>query len=203
MSETRPKRKLGPFILFAVMSTGIFYQTPYLFGASCDEPQTSSSKYIWYELILRMPYPHSMPLPPPESTPIDGTYAKRELKEEPPVHCRRCPDYAVEGGIWKVHLDKGVFRIFHGVTGWKSIASFVVSGEELLIANDPVCQEVLGRYTWKLQNGQLILKVIEDSCAIGLRAKNLSNLPWLSCQPPNREAAITDHWPKPPGCAEE
>jgi hypothetical protein len=32
------------------------------------------------------------------------------------------------------------------------------------------------------------------------RAMNLANLPWQSCQPPNTEAAITDHWPKPIGC---
>jgi hypothetical protein len=44
------------------------------------------------------------------------------------------------------------------------------------------------------------VKVIEDECAIGLRAMNLTNLPWLSCHPPSTEAAITDHWPKPRGC---
>jgi hypothetical protein len=49
---------------------------------------------------------------------------------------------------------------------------------------------------------KLILNLAEDNCAIGLRAINLTKLPWLSCQPPNREAAITDHWPKPAGCDE-
>jgi hypothetical protein len=29
---------------------------------------------------------------------------------------------------------------------------------------------------------------------------NLTNFPWQSCQPANIEAAITDHWAKPPGC---
>jgi len=71
---------------------------------------------------------------------------------------------------------------------------------QLLLANDPVCQEVVGVYTWKLEEGKLILKVIEDKCAIRLRAMNLTNLLWLSCLPPSTEADITDHWPKPPGC---
>ena len=28
----------------------------------------------------------------------------------------------------------------------------------------------------------------------------LTKQPWLSCQPPNPEAAISDHWIRPPGC---
>jgi hypothetical protein len=102
--------------------------------------------------------------------------------------------------LWKLNLNKGIFRIFHPVTGWKDIGSFFVSGDQLILANDPVCHEVLGVYRWKLEEGRLILNVIEDKCAIGLRAMNLTELPWHSCQPPSREAAITDHWPKPAGC---
>jgi hypothetical protein len=158
--------------------------------------------HLWAELFQRTPYPYTLPLPPAEATPLDGTYTKFETKETPPVPCRRCPDYAPEGGIWKVNFSKGVFRIFHTVTGWKDMGSFVLSGDQLTLANDPVCHEVVGVYRWKLEDGKLILTVIEDKCAIGLRAMNLTKLPWLSCQPPNREAAITDHWPKPTGCDE-
>ncbi len=163
---------------------------------------------VWYELQQREPYPFTISLPPPTSTILDGTYTKFELKESPPVPCRRCPDYAPEGGMWKLRLDKGVFRIFHEVAEWRSLGSFIVTQEEspspksgqLLLANDPVCQEVVGRYRWKLEEGKLIFTMIEDPCAIRLRAMNLMNLPWLSCQPPSTEAATTDHWPKPPGC---
>ena len=163
---------------------------------------------IWFELQQRMPYPFTISLPASTSTILDGTYTKFELKETPAVHCRRCPDYAPEGGIWKLRLDKGVFRIFHEVTGWRSIGSVIVTKEEgssrksgeLRLANDPTCQEVVGVFRWELEERNLTLKVIEDKCAIGLRAMNLTNLPWLSCQPPNTEAAITDHWPKPRGC---
>ena len=27
-----------------------------------------------------------------------------------------------------------------------------------------------------------------------------ANLVWSSCQPPNAEAAVTNHWPPPAGC---
>jgi len=168
----------------------------------------ATPKSVWSELLQRSPYPFTIPLPPPTRTIIDGTYTKFELKETPPVHCRRCPDYAPEGGIWKLSLDKGVFRIFHEGTGWKSLGTLIVTRDEpsspnsgqLVLANDPTCQEVIGVYHWKLEEGKLILTVVEDKCAIHLRAMNLTNLPWLSCQPPSTEAAITDHWPKPPGC---
>jgi hypothetical protein len=70
---------------------------------------------------------------------MDGTYTKFETKETPPVPCTRCPDYAPESGIWKLNLSKGVFRIFHKATGWKDIGSFIVSEDQLILANDPVC----------------------------------------------------------------
>jgi hypothetical protein len=139
---------------------------------------------------------------------VDGTYAKFELKEAPPVHCLRCPDYAPEGGIWKLHLDRGIFRVLHEVTGWHSMGSFVLAKDrrtagtedQLLLFNDPACPGAVGLYEWTLEGGELTLEVLEDTCSIHLRAMNLTNLPWLSCQPPNIEAGITDHWQKPPGC---
>ena len=178
------------------------------FGADTRESTSESSGTskppadIWAELFQRTPFPYTMPLPPAKATSIDGTYTKFEPKEIPPVHCRRCPDYAPEGGIWKVNFSKGVFRIFHTVTGWKDMGSFILSGDQLILGNDPVCHEIIGVYQWKLEEGKLILNVIEDKCAIGLRAMNLTKLLWLSCRPPNLEAATTDHWPKPHGCDE-
>ena len=154
----------------------------------------------WSALLQRTPFPYTTPLPPPTRTVSDDTYAKFDPKEGTPVPCRRWPDYAPEGGIWKLHLDKGILRIFHEGTGWRSIASFTVSGDRFALFNDPNCTDVVGVYTWKLEERALTLKVIEDECAIHLRAMNLTSPPWLSCQPPNAEAAVTDHWFKPPGC---
>jgi hypothetical protein len=162
----------------------------------------------WSALLQQTPHPYLLPLPAAGRTSLDGTYTKVELKETPPVHCLRCPDYAPEGGIWKLNLDKGTFRIIHEMTGWKSIGSYVITRDrwtsgapdQILLFNDPTCPDAIGLYTWRLEGGNLILEVIDDTCAIYLRAMNLTNLPWLSCQPPNIEAGITDHWPKPEGC---
>jgi hypothetical protein len=154
----------------------------------------------WSTLLRHIPYPYSTPLPPAVRTALDGTYTKIELKEGTPVPCKRCPDYAPEGGLWKLNLDKGVFRILYTHNDWRSLASFTVSGDRLTLFNDPNCPQVVGTYTWKLEDGELTLKVVEDECAIRLRAMNLTHVPWLSCHPPTTEAAISDHWPKPAGC---
>jgi hypothetical protein len=187
-------------IIILLITPGLSSEGNGRLSASEISETANPSTDIWPELLQRTPFPFTLPLPPPKPTVIDGTYTKFETKETPPVPCRRCPDYAPEGGLWKLNLNKGVFRIFHKVTGWKDIGSYIVSGEQFILANDPVCHEVIGVYRWKLEEGKLILDVIEDKCAIGLRATNLTKLPWLSCQPPSLEAAITDHWPKPPGC---
>jgi hypothetical protein len=163
-------------------------------------PTSSPPADAWSVLLLAIPFPYSAPLPPAARTALDGTYTKIELKEGTPVPCKRCPDYAPEGGLWKLNLDKGVFRILYDFNDWRSLASFVVSGDQLKLFNDPNCPQVVGTYTWKLEEGKLTFKVIEDECSIGLRAMNLTHLAWLSCQPPTTEAGISDHWPKPDGC---
>ena len=211
---TALKNRKG-FGAIAVAATAVFLLTV---GCSTggDVPQSRSETPevpaaptdVWFAALQKTPHPYLLPLPPATRTNLDGTYAKFELKETPPVHCLRCPDYAPEGGIWKLHLDGGVFHIFHEVTGWQSVGSFVVTRDrwtsgapdQLLLFNDPTCPEAIGLYAWRFEEGKLVLEVIDDTCAIYLRAMNLTNLPWLSCQPPNTEAGITDHWLKPPGC---
>jgi hypothetical protein len=162
--------------------------------------QGSSTAVIWSALLQKTPYPHMAPLPARMPTALDGTYTKFDPKKSPPVPCRRCPDYVPQGGIWKLNLDKGIFRIFHESTGWRSLGSFVIDGSRVQFFNDPCCIEVKGFYGWSLSQGRLNLQVVEDKCAIGQRAKNLTKLPWLSCQPPSLEAGFSDQWSKPPGC---
>ena len=159
-----------------------------------------ANSIIWAELLQKTPYPHTAPLPPQRPTILDGFYTKFDARETPPVPCRRCPDYVPEGGIWKLHFDKGVFRIFHEFTGWRSIGSFVVDGNRVRLFNDPTCMEAMGTYRWTLGEGLLNLQVIQDECAIRMRAKNLTQLPWTSCQPPSMEEGTSSHWQKPFGC---
>jgi len=155
---------------------------------------------IWAGLLERRPYPYLIPLPEPKRSEIDGTYAKVVVAPAERVHCLRCPDYAPEGGVWKLSFDKGVYRIFHPESRWKSIGTYVVAGDRLLLANDPTCIDGLGLYSWKLHENRLVLEVIDDPCAIRLRAMNLTQMPWDACRPPNIEAAVTEHWRKPEGC---
>jgi len=148
-----------------------------------------SAEDSWSGLFQRQPYPYLVPLPEPTPSPLDGTYAKVVAAAAERVHCLRCPDYAPEGGVWKLNLEKGVFRILHEETRWKSIGTGIVAGDRILLANDPVCIDALGLYRWRLAEGQLVLEVIDDPCAIRLRAMNLTGQPWRSCRPPNIEAA--------------
>ena len=165
-----------------------------------SDNENGSTSAIWTELLQKKPFPHTAPLPSQVPTVLDGTFAKFDPKKTPPVPCRRCPDYVPEGGIWKLNFNKGIFRIFHEFTGWRSIGSFVVDGNRVQLFNDPTCMEVMGSYTWTLKEGRLRLQVIQDKCAIGMRAKNLMKLPWMSCQPPSMEAGFSGHWNKPSGC---
>jgi hypothetical protein len=166
------------------------------------EPRTLQypDQDVWFGLFQRQPYPYLVPLPEPMRHPIDGTYTKVVAPDAERVHCRRCPDYAPEGGVWKLNLDRGAFRILHPESRWKTIGTYLVAGDRILLANDPVCIDALGLYRWRPDEGQVVFEVIDDPCAIKLRAMNLTQEPWRSCRPPNIEAGVTGHWPKPEGC---
>jgi hypothetical protein len=161
------------------------------------------------------PFPYATPLPPPVSSALDGLYSKTVPFEGTPVPCKRCAGYRMEGGVWTLYLDKGIFKVFQRDTDFEAVGSFVVSEDRITFFNDPYCEEdlrMVGIYTWELDaDGSLRLKVIGDPCSIGLRAKNLTSSPWIKlaaqpgdtrdpCQPPNREAAVSGHWPEPPEC---
>ncbi len=161
------------------------------------------------------PFPYSTPLPPSVPSSLDGLYSRLIPLESTPTPCKRCAGYRLEGGLWTLYLDKGVFKIFQQDTDFEAVGSFVVSGTQITFFNDPFCEEdlrMVGTYTWKWDaRGDLHLSTVADPCSIGLRAKNLTSTAWVktpllpqeraeSCQPPNREAAVTDHWKKPPYC---
>jgi hypothetical protein len=162
--------------------------------------QTATPEDRWGSLFRRTPYPYTAPLPPASSSPLDGTYVKVDLSQAEHVHCLRCPDYLPEAGLWKLSLDHGIFRTYHEATGWRSLGSFTVTGNEMQVFNDPNCTDMRGAYKWQMDGDNLTLSVIEDECSIRLRAANLTKQPWLACRPPNREAMTTDHWAKPEGC---
>jgi hypothetical protein len=154
----------------------------------------------WVVLFQHTPVPWTTSLPPQEATTLDATYVKVNPRPATPFPCKRCPDYALEGGLWKFSLSKGIFRIYYTMNGWRSLGSYTVSGDRLYLFNDPYCNWDTGLYSWKLEDGMLLLTEVNDPCLQGLRAANLTDQPWLTCEPPNTEAMITDHWLKPIGC---
>ena len=156
---------------------------------------------------ILQPYPYTTPIPPPTPTILDGVYTREVKFEGTPTPCRRCAPYRAEGGTWTLILDAGAFRVSHNVTNFQGIGSFTTSGDELVLFNDPNCHLSPGRYAWTQDGVSLVLTAIEDECAFGLRAKNLTAGAWGKrseeidkCQPPSTEAAVTGHWPAPAGC---
>ena len=75
-------------------------------------------------------------------------------------------------------LDEGGFRVFHQATGWHSLGSFAVSGDQVAFFNDPHCYAVVGTYKWRLEGNKLSLDVIQDTCHVDRRARTMTNLPW-------------------------
>ena len=165
-------------------------------------PAAASPTSIWTALQQMVPAPYSFPLPEPVVSPLDGTYAKLDPSWPQWWLCRRCADYRPAGGVWRVQFDQGVMRIYYEVTGWRSFASYTVSGDELRVFNDGYCPEGVGRYGWKLEAGALVLTVIEDPCAFGLRGQNLSNQSWLACRSTSQAAELELAGDNPPGCDE-
>ncbi len=143
---------------------------------------------VWARMLYQTPYPYTTPLPPSTHTILDSTYVQSNPN----------------GGVTKLSLDGGVFRIYDDATGWSSIGSFVLSGERITFFNDPHCYRDSGIYTWEVQDGlqssKLVLEAIRDDCASELRVLKFADRAWENCQPPGEEAAITQHWPAPDGC---
>lgn len=160
------------------------------------------------------PFPYGLPLPPSVPSALDGLYTRAIPLEGTPTPCKRCAGYRIEGGVWSLYLDKGIFKVFQRETDFEAVGSYAVSGDRMTFFNDPYCEEdltMVGTYAWSSTADALTLQVVSDTCSIGLRARNLTATFWVktpleaqgraqACQPPNREAAVTDHWKKPVWC---
>jgi len=154
----------------------------------------------WQEIRGWMPYPHTTPLPPAATTVLDGVYVRFDPRQEERPPCRRCPPYPPEGGVWKLQLEQGVFRVYHPATGWRTLGSFAVDGDQITFFNDPQCHLAIGRFTWQRNEEGVHFSLLADDCESGTRSRNFTAQTWQSCQPPNHEAAVTGHWRTPEGC---
>ncbi len=155
----------------------------------------------WQEIGLWTPYPYTTPLPPMATTPIDGRYVYTDtVHAASRTPCRRCPPYPPLAGVWKLQLDKGVFRVIHPLTGWRTLGSYTVDGDRITFFNDPNCHLAVGVFAWHLAENSLKMQLVGDDCELGTRALLFTGGPWQNCQPPNHEAAVSGHWQTPPGC---
>jgi hypothetical protein len=136
---------------------------------------------VWSSLLEVTPLSYTTPHPNSGSSPLDGTYAKFDPAWPQWWSCLRCADYRPAGGAWRLQFDRGVMRIYYEVTGWSSLASYTVSGDRLYLFNDPYCRDETGEYRWNLEDGNLILEPVQDSCSFQLRSGNLGKQSWEMC----------------------
>ena len=191
--------ELATLVVLALIAVGCTNRN---LVASDSTPQLQTSATptdVWFGLLSKTPHPHTTALPAAAWSPVDGTYAKVDPSPPQWWACRRCADYRPAGGPWKLNLDRGIMRIFYEIPLWTSIASFEVYDDRLFLFNDVTCPTEVGEYSWQMEDRNLILGVIHDACAFGLRAENLVRQPWASCMPPDEEAE-NDLWRKPVGC---
>ena len=145
-------RKSLPFAFPVIAIIGIFLIVSCASATQVNPTATESSSItatptdIWSGLLFNKPVAFTTPLPEENWTPIDGTYAKLDSSDPQWWECRRCADYRLGGGIWKLQFNKGVMRIYYDVTGWRSIASYTIADDHLYIFNDPYCPQEVGEY---------------------------------------------------------
>ncbi len=204
MVVERYSEKLSASVVGGIAVLTVLVITVACSSAPQDAPETAGMTPTPADVragtLQRTPYPYTTPLPPAVPTVLDGIYVKFDPRPGERAPCRRCPPYPPEGGIWRLSLDEGVFRVYHDGTGWATLGSFTVQGDRIEFFNDPHCIWDVGIYTWKLEGGSLSLEAVTDGCGFDLRRRNLTTYPWASCRPPSTEAAITGHWPAPSGC---
>ncbi|MBA2556675.1 MAG: hypothetical protein H0V12_04915 [Chloroflexi bacterium] len=99
----------------------------------------------------------------------------------------------------------------HALPEYRTLGHVTVSPSHIELFNDIECSAVRGRYHWRLDGDILTFRVVDDPCAFGQRARDLTAVAWRlageprasqldECYPPNEEAGITGHWPIPSGC---
>ena len=105
--------------------------------------------------------------------------------------------------------------------GFIGSGSAARDGDELVLSGDATCAGAEGRYAVELGDvarfgllpenraQTMTLTTVTDGCAARagavagtwtLRASGRDGIHGI-CDPPNEEAAVTGHWPEPPGCA--
>jgi hypothetical protein len=142
--------------------------------------------------------------PAPQATGLDGRWT-------------RTPDDALATTL----AISGATYSVEGDLGFTGLGRASRDGDDLVLAADPACPGVAGRYAIELGDVDrfgllpehraqtMTMTLVSDAClgrseALGgawvLRASGRDGVYGI-CDPPNEEAAITGHWPEPSGCS--
>lgn len=133
------------------------------------------------------PYPYTKPTPPYEPTALDGFFARSVTPGVlgPAGGCRRCPPYRLALGDEILGLENGVFRVFHGGSGYMSVGHYLVDAQEVTLFNDPNCPKDRGTYEVSDEGEWRSFHSNGDQCAFDLvRERFLTSLPWRRVEPP-------------------
>lgn len=156
-----------------------------LWAGACgapESPQPAGTDRTEASPGVPQPYPYTRPTPPPQSTPVDGTYTRDVGRDVVggAGKCRRCPPYRLALGEDTLELKKGVFRVSHQGIGYLAVGHYTVAGDRITFFNDPNCSAERGTYAWSLEDDVLRLEVVEDDCAFGdVRVRYLTAAPWM------------------------
>jgi len=153
-----------------------------------------------------LPYPFGSPTPPPEATPIDGTYLRTLRLGEVggariglPYRCLRCPPYRIDAGVSTLIFARGAYYLHHHLSGFRTMGSYVVEGDRVTLFNDANCPKGFGVYRFERTGQGLRLDVVEDDCPYsGERALDLMRTPWTRVSACVRR--IANLWPGEIAC---
>ena len=150
-----------------------------------------------------MPYPFTTPTPPPEKTPIDGTYLRILTLDDVggllPFRCLRCPPYFPNAGVSTIAMSKGNYWINHQLSDFKALGMYTVDGDRITFFNDPWCPKDHGTYRWSLEDGQLSFEPVSGTCPYEkARADDLTTGEWFRVKPCIYR--IVHLWPGPVAC---
>jgi hypothetical protein len=150
-----------------------------------------------------VPYPYTKPTPPPEPTPLDGTYLRILTLEDVggllPFRCVRCPPYLPNAGVSTLAFYQGNYWLNHQLSDFRALGMFTVRGDRITFFNDPWCPRDRGTYRWTLRDGELTFEAISGTCVYEeARAEDLSRAPWTKIKPC---IFLIEHlWPGPIAC---
>ena len=150
-----------------------------------------------------MPYPYTTPTPPPEKTPIDGTYMRILTLDDVggllPFRCLRCPPYFPNAGVSTIAMSKGNYWINHQLSDFKALGMYTVDGDRITFFNDPWCPRDHGTYRWSIEKGQLSFEPVSGTCPYEkARTDDLTTGEWFHVKPCIYR--IVHLWPGPVAC---